>query len=187
MTGPGLLDEPTHTEFSATRFAADNDCVGCHLDAEDTSGEHRLVGVDPLWGAEPAVAAQATRASAALWRKALALEVIVEGEAFVVQLRHTGAGHTVPTGATHLREVWVEVKVVDARGVRFPLPRQLELGARLTRGGVEVPLVTDADTVTPRGLAENEARPWRCRSPQVPSGRCASSPRCGRGRCGRRR
>lgn len=156
VTGPTLLDEPTHTEFAATRFAAADDCVGCHVDTR--GGTHRLVGVDPPWGLGPVEAAQASERSRALWAKALSLSVEEGPAGLQVRLENTGAGHAVPTGATHLRDVWVDVEVVDARGERVEVPRALSLGAELSRGGQPVALVTDADRVTPRGLAFSEAR-----------------------------
>ena len=63
-----------------------------------------------------------------------------------------------PTGAVHLRDAWVEVQFLGAGGTPLRTTRVLELGAKLERDGREVALVTDATTVTPRGLAAGEAR-----------------------------
>lgn len=161
--GPGLLEEPTHAEFSASRFTEGDDCITCHVAAD--GDRHALVGVDPPWGAPEAEAARAASAATALWAKALALSVTVVDGAAVVRLENAGAGHAVPTGATHLRDAWVDVELTQPDGARVTVPRVLELGARLTRDGHEVPLVTDADTVTPQGLAPGEVRTVRITLP----------------------
>lgn len=163
VRGPALLDEPTHTEFSASRFTEGDDCIACHVQVD--GGRHALVSVGPPWGAPPDEAARAAAASAALWAKGLVLSAQVDGDALVVELENAGAGHAVPTGATHLRDVWVDVDGVDAEGRAFVVPRVLELGAKLTRGGVEVALITDADTASSRSLAPGERRTVRVELP----------------------
>jgi hypothetical protein len=163
VRGPALLDEPTHTEFSASRLAGGDDCIACHVQVE---GErHALVSVDPPWGAPPDEAARAAAASAALWAKGLTLTAQADGDALWVQLENSGAGHAVPTGATHLRDVWVDVEGVDGEGRPFVTPRVLQLGAKLMRGGVEVALVTDADSVASQGLSPGERRRVRVTLP----------------------
>lgn len=161
--GPSLLDEPTHAEFTASRFTDGDDCIACHVTAN--GDRHALVSVDPPWGAGPDDAARAATASTALWAKGLALSAQANGDVLEVRLENAGAGHAVPTGATHLRDVWVDVEGLDANGRAFVVSRVLELGAKLTRDGVEVALVTDADTVTSRSLAPGEARTVRVELP----------------------
>ncbi|MEW5740615.1 MAG: hypothetical protein AB1938_16930 [Myxococcota bacterium] len=78
-----------------------------------------------------------------------------------VSVTNTGAAHAVPTGATHLRDVWVDVEATDASGRRLLFPRVLELGARLTRDGAEVALATQASQVDPRGLSPGAGRTVR--------------------------
>ena len=70
-----------------------------------------------------------------------------------VILQNVGAGHEVPTGATFLRDIWVDVRVIDARGEVTERPRVIELGARMLHGADEVALPTDADRIEPRGIA----------------------------------
>ncbi|MEW6431541.1 MAG: multiheme c-type cytochrome [Myxococcota bacterium] len=161
--GPGLLEEPTHAEFTASRFTDGDDCITCHV-ARD-GDRHALVSVDPPWGASGVKAARAASATTALWAKALSLSVTVVPGTAVVRLENTGAGHAVPTGATHLRDAWVDVQLTGAGGARVTVPRVMELGAQLTREGREVPLVTDADAVTPRSLAPGEVRAVSVRLP----------------------
>ena len=75
------------------------------------------------------------------------------------------AGHAVPTGAAFLRRIWVDVELTDANAAALLLPAVLELGARATRAGAEVPLLTDADAVVSRALAPGEARTVRVTLP----------------------
>jgi cytochrome c553 len=163
--GPGLLEEPTLTEFSGSRFSASDDCITCHTNSRAPRGEgrHALVGVDPRWGAH---SEDDAAASTALWARALTLELRRVDDDFELTLTNSGGGHAVPTGATHLRDVWVDVEVIDGAGWRVTVPRVLELGARLTREGSEVALVTDATRVEPRGLAPGEARAIRIAVPR---------------------
>ncbi len=151
--GPGVLEEPTLTEFRASPFAGTKTCSDCHAVG------HRLVGVDPRWDseAEAAVDAEATRA---LWAKGLTLSVTETADGVVVRLQNTGAGHAVPTGVTVLRDVWVDVEVVDAQGMTTTLPRVMELGAAPLRDGAEVALFTDATSVKSRSLMPGEVREW---------------------------
>ncbi|GMU58572.1 MAG: hypothetical protein AMXMBFR34_03350 [Myxococcaceae bacterium] len=160
--GPGLLDEPTLTEFTAASWA--DGCVGCHTRPQGERS-HRLLGVDPPWGAAPSEATRSADEARALWARALTLELLGVDGAAQVHLTNTGAAHAVPTGATHLRDVWVDVEATDARGRTVLFPRVMQLGARLTREGAEVALVTDATRVEPRGLAPQERRTVRVELP----------------------
>ncbi len=81
VRGPGLLDEPTLSEFFAAPLEAGQTCTSCH-DPHEAPGQVLLT-------------------------KALALEV-VDG---AVVLTNVGAGHAVPTGMTAIRDVWVDVEV----------------------------------------------------------------------------
>lgn len=157
--GPGLLEEPTLTEFRASSFAADDTCLACH--GED----HRFVGIDPPWGAPADVAARAAEASRELLARSLRLEVLRAESGLVVRLTNDQTGHAVPTGITALRDVWVDVEVTDASGLRSERPRVLELGARLTREGVEVALPTEATLIESRSLAPGAIREWQVQLP----------------------
>jgi hypothetical protein len=158
--GPGLLEEPTLTEFRASSFAADDTCLACH-----GGKDHRFVGIDPPWGAKAEDAARAADASRELLARSLRLEVLRAESGFVVRLTNDQTGHAVPTGITALRDVWVDVEVIDATGVRSALPRVLELGARLTRDGVEVALPTEATLIESRSLAPGATREWQVQLP----------------------
>lgn len=154
VTGPALANEPTGSEFARTPFARGDDCLGCHLASDEgtSASRHRIVGVCPPWGAAPEVRAASLESALSLWRRALSLEVTVAASSVEVTVRNVGAGHAVPTGAAHMRDVWVDVSMVDADGRRFDLERVMALGALLTREDAPVAIITRADRVELRGL-----------------------------------
>jgi hypothetical protein len=75
-----------------------------------------------------------------------------------VSLTASLAGHAVPTGASFLRRVWIDVELTSRSGATTTIPGVLELGARLTKGGQDVALITDADHIERRSLAPGETR-----------------------------
>ena len=156
LTGPALVDEPTLSEYRASPQAAGGvTCAGCHMpddgerpltndpDARPRSTRsHRFVGFDPPWGAGPEEAAAAAERTRALLASALTLEVVrVEG-GVEIALSNTGAGHAVPTGATFLRDLWVDVVIDGVTG-----PRVIVLGDQPMHGEREVALLTHAERV----------------------------------------
>ncbi len=156
VTGPELLVEDTMAELAASDLA-DRSCVDCHLPvvgaraltpetAPRVSHDHRMVGVDPPWDTDPTdpVAAEATRA---LLASALTLRV----EAGEVVVTNTGGGHRVPTGVSFLRDLWVDADGIDGTTTL------LRLGDQPTHGGVDVPLLVDADAVRHGSLASGES------------------------------
>jgi hypothetical protein len=152
VTSPGLLDEPTLTEYRESDLAAAGvSCATCHM----PEGEHRFVGIDPAWGQNEETRARAVEDARALMDEALALSARVEGDELSITVENVGAGHSVPTGAAFLRDVWVDVSFdgVETRVHSF--------GAQPTRGGAPVALLTDADAITHRSLAAGEAREER--------------------------
>jgi len=158
VTGPGHFVEPTYSEHLASPAAAAGlTCQTCHMRrGADGHTDHRMAGVDPPWHLPSGEAAAARRAMAEeLLGAALRLELEAWGDgAVLVRLANVGAGHAVPTGATLLREIWVDL----AAGETIH-PRVVELGAELTRAGEPVGLPTEADlvihrTLLPGGAAE---------------------------------
>lgn len=172
VRGPGLLDEPTLSEHRGSPQAeSGTSCVDCHmraLDAEPVAlgatrarprREHRFVGVDPAWGGSAEDAARAEVDARELLASALTISIRrVDAAHAEVLLQNVGAGHDLPTGAAFLRDIWVDVDVIDARGRAFELPRVIELGTRMLRDDHEVALVTDADRLEPRGIAPGASR-----------------------------
>jgi len=177
--GPGLFEEPTLTEYrTSAEGHFGTTCADCHMPALDDAPiadgalrarprhDHRFVGVDPAWGAPPDVAAHARQAATALLARAMTLTARLDGGDVEILLQNTGAAHTVPTGAAFLRDIWVDVRVVDASGRVFEVARVIELGARLLReDGREVALPTDAQRVEARALAPGGHRSARVALP----------------------
>lgn len=166
ITGPGLVDEPTLTEFRASpQAAAGMTCLDCHMpdgperpisnDSERVrrTSSHRFVGFDPPWGASPEEAAAAAERTRTLLAAALELRIEPAEGGVDVVVRNVGAGHSVPTGATFLRDLWVDVTVGGRE-----LLRVITLGDQPMRGTVPVPLLTRADHVEPGSLAPGEER-----------------------------
>ncbi|MBW2461736.1 MAG: hypothetical protein JRH11_08820 [Deltaproteobacteria bacterium] len=161
VTGPGLLDEPTLTEHRATDFAeAGISCATCHM----PEGEHRFVGLDPPWGAGEEARQRAAIDARALFQNAVSLEVARLGDDAVITLTNVGAGHSVPTGAAFLRDVWVDVSFTDREG-EGSAERLMSFGAEMTLNGASVGLITEADTVVSHSLAAGEARQAQMRIP----------------------
>ncbi len=83
---------------------------------------HYFVGANLMYvqGKGAAVTAQRKRSEALLRRAAKVAvgEVTRTGGAVqvVVRVTNTGAGHSIPTGVSEIRQVWLEVKVTDAKG-----------------------------------------------------------------------
>jgi hypothetical protein len=153
--GPGLFEETTLDELRAGADAGKG-CVDCHMRpvAGTERADHRFAGVDPAWGGDAQAAQAATAAAVELLGRALTLELRDDG----VHLANRGGGHAVPTGVAFLRDVWIDVRITDASGAVFDLPRVIALGAKMTRAGQAVDLPTDADLIEPRVLGPGEER-----------------------------
>lgn len=167
ITGPRLVNEPTLTEFRAFDDAgAGLTCADCHMPREPDrvltrdgsrmrqSSSHRFVGFDPPWGASPAEAARAAERTRAMLAAALELRVEPWASGVRVVVTNVGAAHAVPTGATFLRDLWVDVE----QGGVVVASRVIVLGDQPMRGDVPVPLLTDADRVEHASLAPGDAR-----------------------------
>ena len=191
VTGPGLFAEPTLTEHRASPAArAGVACASCHMPELDPGPiatltdiarrrvEHTFVGLDPPWGAPPALAARSAEDSRRLVASALTLNARPPsgGETLAVTLSAALAGHAIPTGATFLRRVWVDVEFVAPDGSPVTVAGAMgviELGARATRAGVPVPLLTDADAVEKRALDPGETRTVHVARPGLPTARAS--------------
>lgn len=173
VSGPALFVETTYSEFvSSPQAAAGMGCIDCHMRelAEEVpltvlggparrGREHGFVGLDPPWNATPADAARASERTRALLQEALELELTVADGRAVVSLANVGAAHGVPTGVAFLRDIWVDVTVIDASGAAlWHEPRVLELGSRVRDGELDVALIVHADRVESRALAPGERR-----------------------------
>jgi hypothetical protein len=155
LTGPVLVSEPTLTEFEASPQArAGMTCIDCHMprtseraiantnDRVRPTRDHRFIGFDPPWGASREEAARAAEETRRLLASALDLRIERTATGVDVVLTNVGAGHSVPTGAAFLRDIWVDVEIDGA--IRS---RVIELGDQPMHEGVPVPLLTRADRV----------------------------------------
>lgn len=167
LTGPRLAVEPTLTEYRASPQAAEGiTCADCHLppDGErplsnDSSRpratrSHRFVGFDPPWGAAPDEAARAAERTRTLLASALALELRAADGGVEVVVTNVGAAHAVPTGASALRDLWVDLEIDGA----LVASRVLELGDRPMAGDRPVAIATDADRIEHASLAAGASR-----------------------------
>lgn len=154
VTRPALVDEPTLSEYLASPQAAEGrTCADCHMppageralsnDADRTRPvrSHRFVGFDPPWSA-PERALGSAAETRTLLAAALALRVERTRNGVDVVVTNRGAGHAVPTGATFLRDIWVDVEIDGVRHARV-----ITLGDRPMRGDRPVALLTQADRV----------------------------------------
>lgn len=169
VTSPGLLDEPTFTEFEQSPAAKEGrTCASCHM-PERAPGpvadgspkmqmrrDHSFQGVDPLWH-DIANPAHWDRVRGLL-AEALELSTATTADAVVVRLENVGAGHSVPTGMAALRDLWVDVTLADGEGrIVGTLERVLVLGDQPMSGGNPVPLFTDGDSIRKGSLAAGES------------------------------
>lgn len=168
LTGPNLVREPTLTEYLASpQAAAGQTCADCHMpdDGERPisndatrarrNSSHRFVGFDPPWGAPPDEAEQAAERTRALLASALALRIQPVDGGVEVVVENVGAGHAVPTGATFLRDLWVDLEDADGAIVAS---RVLRLGDQPMAGDTPVALLTRADRVEVGSLPAGESR-----------------------------
>lgn len=91
----GLPVMTTVSEWQASPYAPDTNCQDCHPAHGQPTPPGDVAAVEIL---PPAV--------------------VQPGQEMVVQVRvsNTGAGHSLPTGASELRKLWLEVRVSDATG-----------------------------------------------------------------------
>ena len=182
VTGPGLFTEPTLTEHRASPAARVGiGCASCHMpelapapiatgvDLARRRADHGFVGLDPPWGASAEEAARAAERSRQLLASALTLDAHARGDGIDVSLRADLAGHAIPTGASFLRRMWVDVDFSDASGTTVSALGVIELGAQPRYRGAKIALVTDADAVEARSLAPGETRTVHVVIPPAPA------------------
>jgi Cytochrome c554 and c-prime len=167
LTGPNLLHETTLDEYETSPAAAAGSvCATCHMPptspdpiAEGETNvrarsDHSFVGVDPPWGATATEHELAAGRTLGLLRLGLRLRATRApvGSGIEVSLTNQ-AGHSVPTGATSLRSLWVDVAFTAADGTSASPSRAIALGSQPTLDGSPVALITEADAVEPHELA----------------------------------
>lgn len=166
LTGPNLVEEPTLTEHLASPQAAMGiGCMDCHMPDTDSRAlseggpvratrSHRFVGFDPPWGADAATADAHAARTRQLLDDALDLSVTPVEGGVDITVHNVGAGHAVPTGATFLRDLWVDVEV-DGEVAEA---RVIELGDQPMQGDTPVALLTQADRVEVHSLPAGDSR-----------------------------
>lgn len=168
VTGPEHFVEHTYTEFLASpEAAAGQTCQSCHMPPipKDAQGRasHRLASVTPPFGADPSTLARRRDDARALLASGLALSLSPTDQGVELALSNVAGGHHIPTGATLIRELWVEVHPTprgssDPSPPRTPSLTAITLGARMTADTFEVPLPTEADHIHLDSLAPGETR-----------------------------
>lgn len=137
----GLALEATYTEWLNSPQAEEGiTCQDCHMSEAPgvvgpTPGRVAAMGPEreeihrmTFWGAHVErgnadAAVQMLRAAATLTVEVP--DVLAEGPGEgVVQVTNSGAGHYLPTGLTDVRQMWLEVLVVDAQGTETEIARQ---------------------------------------------------------------
>jgi Cytochrome c554 and c-prime len=138
--GTGAYITDTYQEWAASSFNAPGDparnrtCLDCHMHADVTAIGKPVPGYPTDGGPlEPNVLSHAFTGaqyhlvglrdphaadqSIALLRTAAKLTVTEPGDdRLSVRIANIGAGHTLPTGVSDFRELWLEVTVTDATG-----------------------------------------------------------------------
>jgi len=157
----GLVLEDTWGEWQRGPWAAKGvTCQDCHMRASLGPGapqagqaalggprrehvsEHRFVGPNLMFAQRGTPDGRALeKASRALLRKAAAIVLqqprLNDGRLEIpLRVENRGAGHSIPTGVTELRQVWLEVRVTDETGAELLSTGKLDERGRLPEGTV---------------------------------------------------
>lgn len=177
--GSGAVISDTYAEWASSPFNAPENpsqhrtCVDCHMHADvsrigepiagtSTDGgrtkenvrTHGFAGANVDFVALRS--ADAAAQSLALLRRAAEVAVALDAGTLRVRVRNVGAGHHLPTGVADLRQLWLHVRAVDARG------RIVVRSGELTAGGA----LRDDARIFNKVLGDAEGRPvglrfWR--------------------------
>ncbi len=136
----GIVLESTYTEWKQSPYAAEGvSCQDCHMTAGLTErvarkgqaasdgperehvSDHMFVGPNVLFASSKKAAAELRKLSLELLRRAGEVEIGTIDRhngalRLSIRVTNSGAGHGLPTGVTEIRQMWLEVKIVDARG-----------------------------------------------------------------------
>ena len=166
VTGPEHFIEHTYSEFLASpEAAAGETCQSCHMprtpdpsNPERARTSHRLPSVTPAFGATPTTLARRRDDARQLLASGLSLTLEPTANGIALSLTNVAGGHHIPTGATLIRELYVEVHPTPRGSDLDPPLIAMTLGARMTADTFEVPLPTEADHVHIDSLAPSETR-----------------------------
>lgn len=170
--GNGIVLESTYDEWKASPYAAEGvGCRDCHLTRgmagpqkqpglaaiggpqREHVSEHYFVGPTLLYADRPGAEELRSR-SEQLLRQAATLEIgdieaDADGLAIPVLVTNVGAGHSIPTGITELRQVWLEVVVTDATGQVVLHSGALDEAGEIEPGAVVYTTIVKDATGTP--------------------------------------
>jgi Cytochrome c554 and c-prime len=123
----GVAVQDTWNEWKTSSFARQGTtCQSCHFSAsgdpkrlepgEIATGRSRNhVWKHALGGGSTTVAGRAS-SNVTYLKNSLQLEAKRSDSKLEIKVSNIGAGHSIPTGVTDLRELWLEVTAFDARG-----------------------------------------------------------------------
>jgi hypothetical protein len=118
VPGVGIVAIDTMHEWQASSFATSGTtCVDCHV-ADTGDGythDHSMPGGNVYAAKQFNETDFASKVQAKL-STAVTLTAQLGGDGMHVVVMNTGAGHSFPTGVTDIREPWVEVQALDAKG-----------------------------------------------------------------------
>ncbi len=182
----GLQLERPYAEWLESPANSDQPCQSCHMPSysgeaaslgpeRDDLHRHRFVGVDlPMEGdVDAATAAEIDVEIEALLATAAELELglppsIGPGQQLDVEVTIANriAGHSLPTGSTFLRQVWLELRVTDADANLIYATGQLDSEGDLRDHWSTVEPYGDADLIVLKsGLTDDHGNPelfsWR--------------------------
>lgn len=118
VPGDGIVAINTLHEWQSSSFAASGKtCVDCHVPdtGDGYTHDHSMPGGNVYMAQKFGETDFAAKVQAKL-ASAITLTAAYGGDGVHVVVMNTGAGHAFPTGVTDIREPWVEVQALDAKG-----------------------------------------------------------------------
>ena len=146
----GLKLETTYDEWKESSFAkAGTTCQNCHMasnasfkapvEGQAAMGAPTRKDIFSMTFVGANVAQGNAELSSALLKKAAKVEISLpsdivpagQEQVATVRVTNTGAGHSIPTGLTEVRNMWLVINAVDAKGNKTEIGRT-EFGTKLT-------------------------------------------------------
>ncbi|HEX8791921.1 MAG TPA: multiheme c-type cytochrome [Polyangiaceae bacterium] len=118
VPGDGIVALSTTHEWQVSPFASSGKtCVDCHVPdtGDGYTHDHSMPGGNVYIAKKFGLTDFATKVQAKL-STAITLSAQLASDGMHVVVMNTGSGHAFPTGVTDIREPWVEVQALDAKG-----------------------------------------------------------------------
>jgi YVTN family beta-propeller protein len=121
VPGQGLRSIETYSEWEASPYHAapggqDTRCIDCHLPRDGAGVANHAAPGGNLALDSLSAGADGTGATLALLGAAATIEAHWTGSgSLAVAVTNGGAGHSLPTGVSDLRQMWVEIELRDAK------------------------------------------------------------------------